>query len=68
MSGVKYPNIKVELFGVVDGNAFAILGEVTMAMNNAGLSDEKIKEFRKEATSGDYNHLIQTCCGWVTCS
>ena len=57
---VKYPDITVELVGK-DGNAFNILGICRRAMKQAGLSETEINEFTKEATSGDYNHLLATC-------
>ena len=62
---VKYPQVKVKLVGE-DGNAFSILGRVIRAMNKAGLSREKQDEFTKEATSGDYDHLLQTVMKYVT--
>ena len=57
---VKSPDITVELVGK-DGNAFNILGICRRAMKHAGLSETEINEFTKEATSGDYNHLLATC-------
>ena len=56
----KYPDITVELIGE-SGNAFHILGTCRRAMKHAGLSETEINEFTKEATSGDYNHLLATC-------
>lgn len=56
----KYPDIHIELVGQ-DGNAFNILGICLRAMRKAGLSKEQQKEFRLEATSGDYQHLLDTC-------
>ena len=53
----------VKLVGT-DGNAFAILGKVSKALKRAGLEKEA-KEFMKEATSGDYNHLLQTAMKYV---
>lgn len=61
---VKYPQVKVQLTGE-DGNAFAILGAVTKVMKRAGLSREQVDEFRGEATSGDYDHLLQTSMKYV---
>lgn len=29
---------------------------------------QEIDQFRKEATSGDYDHLLQTCMRWVDVS
>ena len=60
---VKYPEITVKLVGE-DGNAFAILGKCRMAMKRARCSQEEIDLFYKEATSGDYDHLLQICVKW----
>ena len=65
--GPKYPDIKVRLTGA-DGNAFAILGAVSKAMKRAGLDASARKEFTDEATSGDYDHLLQTCMKFVAVS
>ena len=64
MVDVKYPEITVELLGG-DGNAFMILGKMQQALRRGGVSQEKIDEFKKEAKSGDYDHLLQTCMEWV---
>ena len=62
---VKYPEIEVQLSGQ-DGNAFAIMGAVSKALRNAGVSKEERDEYFAESTSGDYNHLLQTAMKWVT--
>lgn len=59
------PDVKVRLVDT-DGNAFAVMGAVTKAMRRAGHGD-RVDEFRKEAMSGDYDHLLQTCIRWVDC-
>lgn len=43
-----------------DGNAYAILGACKRAARKAGWSDEKWMRFREEATTRDYDHLLQT--------
>ena len=48
---------KYTLVGV-DGNAFSIMGYVRKAMKRERCTKEEIDAFTKEATSGDYNHLI----------
>ena len=63
-SNVKYPNINVELVGN-DGNAFAIMGAVTKAMRRGGIDRKKIEEYKAEAMSGDYNHVLSTTMCWV---
>jgi len=61
----KYPHITVWLTGV-DGNAFMILGLCQRAARKAGLTQEEIDAFHEEATSGDYDHLLQTAMRWFT--
>ncbi len=63
--GVKFPEVEVKLSGQ-DGNAFAIIGRVQAAMRRAKISAEDIREFRKEAMSGDYDYLLQTVMNTVT--
>ena len=55
-------DIKVKLVGE-DGNAFAILGRCRQALARARRLD-LWNEFHKEATSGDYNHLLTTVCDY----
>ena len=55
-------DIKVKLVGE-DGNAFAILGRCRQALVRARRLD-LWNEFHKEATSGDYNHLLTTVCDY----
>jgi len=59
MDLTKLPRPTVKLVGE-DGNAFFILGRVQKAMRKAGWSKEAIAEFHREATSGDYGHLLRT--------
>lgn len=54
---------RVKLVGT-DGNAFSILGRVKNALIKAGLNDQA-ERFLKEATSGDYEHLLITCMKYV---
>ncbi len=61
---VKYPKIKVKLTGT-DGNAFAIMGKVSAALAAAGQPKSVQDEFFAEATSGDYDNVLQTCMKWV---
>jgi hypothetical protein len=62
----RYPDIFVQLTGE-DGNAFAILGRTTRALRQAGLDQDEIDQYHAEATSGDYDHLLQTTMRWVDC-
>jgi hypothetical protein len=56
--------VSVTLVGE-DGNAFAILGRVQRAMRRGGVTQDIIDEYMAEATSGDYNHLLQTTMDYV---
>jgi hypothetical protein len=60
----RYPDISVQLTGE-DGNAFAILGRTQHALRRAGVSHDEIQAYLAEATSGDYDHLLQTTMRWV---
>lgn len=61
----KYPHVDVQLTGE-DGNAFAIIGRVRNAMRRAKVSESEVTAFTNEATSGDYDHMLQTCMKWVS--
>ncbi len=54
---------KVKLVGE-DGNAFSILGRVRKALKRAGLHEEA-EQYMKEATSGDYDTLLQVTMKYV---
>ena len=59
----KHPTITIQLTGK-DGNAFAILGRCKQAAQVGGLAKADIDAFLTEATSGDYDHLLQTAMRW----
>lgn len=67
MSAPKYPDIHVQLTGE-DGNAFFILGKIQRILKKEKLFDSVWEEFYKEATSGDYNHLLATVMMYFTVS
>lgn len=56
-------DIKVKLSGT-DGNALALVGKVSKALICGGRGDLS-SSFRKEALSGDYDHVLQTCMEYV---
>jgi hypothetical protein len=64
---MRYPDIKVRLTGE-DGNAFMIVGRVAGALRKGGVPRDEVEEFKTEALSGDYNHVIQTATDWVEVS
>jgi hypothetical protein len=61
----KYPDVEVQLTGT-DGNAMAVMGTVGKALGRAGISKQERDAFFKEASSGDYDNVLQTCFKWVT--
>lgn len=67
METIKYPDVHVTLTGE-DGNAFAIMGAVRKALRRAGVSGDEIGSYTAEATSGDYDHLLQVSMAWVDVS
>ena len=58
---------KVKLVGT-DGNAFALIGRCRTAGRRAGYTSEQLEAFCNEAMSGDYDHVIATCCDWFEVS
>lgn len=44
-----------------DGNVFNILGLAIREARRAGWSKEKIEQFQKDATSGDYDNVLRLC-------
>lgn len=55
--------VKVKLVGE-NGNAFAILGKVSKELKRAG-HKELAEEYMKEATQGDYDHLLMVTMEYV---
>lgn len=66
-AGPKYPHVEVQLSGH-DGNAFLVIGRVEEALRKANVSKEDRDNFFKEATSGDYDKLLQICMKYVSVS
>ena len=61
---VKFPEVEVKLTGE-DGNAFSIIGIVSRELRNAGVSEDEILNYTKEAMSGSYDKLLQVTMDWV---
>lgn len=57
-------NVKVKLLGE-DGNGFYIIGKVKKELLKAGYDKEFIQGFLKDATSGDYDTLLETVMAYV---
>lgn len=62
-----FPQVEVELSDQ-DGNAFSIIGRTVKAMRRAGVPEEDRQAYVAEATSGDYDHVLQTTIRTVTTS
>ena len=62
--GKPITDVTVKLIGE-NGNAFNILGKVKNALENAGYDEEFISEYLEQATSGDYDTLLQTTMTYV---
>jgi hypothetical protein len=58
-----YTNAVVKMVGE-DGNAFAVMTRVNRALRRSGRED-LIDSFVEDATSGDYNHLLQAVSKYV---
>ena len=54
----------VKLIGQ-EGNAFAIMWNIKQELKRASAEKEYIYEYLKEATSGDYNHLLTVSMKYV---
>ena len=57
-------NVTVKLIGE-DGNAFAIMGRVIREMKRAGVDAAIVEQYKTEATSGDYDHLLAVTMDYV---
>jgi hypothetical protein len=62
-----YTKPSVQLSGT-DGNAFAIMGEVSRALRKSGCRHDVIEKFREEAMASDYDNLLRVCMKWVDVS
>ena len=61
----KYPEIEVQLTGN-DGNAFAIMGAVKRALEQANVSKDEVAKYTEQSMSGDYDNLLRVAMSWVT--
>ena len=56
---MKPKKVKLDLVGL-DGNAYAVLGAFKRAAITQGFESDWVENVLKEATSGDYEHLLST--------
>jgi hypothetical protein len=57
-------NVEVQLIGN-DGNAFAVMAQVSKALRNAGATPEELSQYQQESMSGDYDNLLRVAMEWV---
>lgn len=62
-----FPDVEVD-FDRVGSNPAGMIGAVMKALRRAQVSPDVICLFAKEARSGDYDNVIQTCMCWVDVS
>lgn len=43
----------------LDGNAYSVMGAASAAMKRAGATKADVDAYIKDATSGDYDHLLR---------
>lgn len=58
MTGTLFDVLVVVDLAGPSGNAYFLLGRVQAALERAGASDEAIRDYVTEATSGDYDNLL----------
>ena len=64
---VKYPRVVVTIpDSGPGGNSFAIMANVQRALRRAGVPQEEIEVYKKQAMSGDYDNLLNVTERWVT--
>jgi hypothetical protein len=62
---IKFPDIKVPLF--TQDNPLAILGRTIKAMRSAGVEQDEIDTYIKQATSGrNFKNLLAVTAQWVS--
>lgn len=61
---MEYEKPRVKLIGT-DGNAFALIGKVRLALKKSGASEVVISKFTAEAMSGDYDQVLRACLKYV---
>lgn len=59
MEQIVKKTVNLELVGI-DGNAFAIMGAFSKQARKEEWTKEEIDKVIDEASSGDYDHLLQT--------
>lgn len=63
--GYQQPDEGSESLIGCDGNAYAIMGHVTRKLRRAGNRSPILDEYRRQATSGDYDELLTCSMMWL---
>jgi hypothetical protein len=62
------PTVSIDASDVligIDGNAFSIIGTTARVLRRNGAEPSFVAAFQKEATSGDYDHVIATAVAYL---
>lgn len=63
---VRYPGAGLVLdIGGEDGNAYMIMGKTAAVLRHLNASEDAIEDYFTEATSGDYDHLLEVTAQWI---
>jgi hypothetical protein len=56
--------LDIDLLGP-EGNAFVVLAKMRRVLESAGASKNDIDDFMEDATTNNYDHLLEVCREWV---
>lgn len=59
------PKCKPEIDSEIDGNAYVIIGKAVKELKRNGADAEYVAEYKKKATAGDYDDLLQVTMEYV---
>lgn len=65
LENIKHPELKVKLTGMIEPNAFLILGLVGQALRIAKVPVPEVDQFYDEAMKGDFDNLMKVAHEWV---
>lgn len=62
---IRHPEVKVKFSGLIEPNAFLVMGLVGQALRIAKVPVPEVDQFNRGATRGDYDHLLKVVHQWV---
>lgn len=65
MDTIRHPEVKVKLSGLIEPNAFLVMGLVGQALRIARVPVPEVDQFYRETTMGDFDHLLRVVHQWV---